>query len=207
MANVNTLNILNNFFERMKFSPGSMEVNSLKRMCIVPLLKDIISGTMSNLSCGHKQFWQKFIAKCYPDMNMVYTTSKSSGGSSGGGGGTTPITPDTPDTPTPSTTNRVVYVGSARNLPSGNNIPSYSTAYDLSKPGVVPTVMTSGTFLWIAVPSGMSVSRVDNMEFAGDYIPMSRFRKNIVTIHNAPHTLYYIESAIPMMTNYKITII
>lgn len=206
MANVNTLNILNNFFERMKFSPGSMEVNSLKRMCIVPLLKDIISGTMSNLSCGHKQFWQKFIAKCYPDMNMVYTTSKSSGGSSGGGGGTTPITPDTPDIPTPDTTNRVVYVGRGNILPRGNDYIQQSSMYDLSYANQRIEIATPGTVMWIAVPAGLTLRSVINTSFGGDYINLQKFSKISQTIHSAQYIVYYIESAIPMRSKYLITI-
>lgn len=178
MADTGVNDILNGYFDRLKVSVGTTDVNTLHAMCLMPLLNDILGGKMTDIASKDKSFWQKFIDKCFPNLRF----SKDS-----------------------NCMNTMLYAGtSVSALPSAEDIPLQGLSYDVSTGIKMLTPRITGNYFWIAVPDGLALSKVNNTDFAGDLIPASGFKRENITIHNGQYSLYWLKSKIPFKSTYQI---
>ncbi len=178
MANTGTLDTINRYFDTLKVSPGTVNLNALHAMCLMPLLNDLFGGKMKDYAVKDKSFWLKFMEKCFPNLHFGTESSCA---------------------------NTVLYVGTFDTAPTSSTIIlSNSETYDLSNNTKIISPRVTGTYFWVAVPSGYSLSRVENLNFAGDFIPASGFTRENTTIKNGQYSLYWLKSRIPFKSTYQI---
>lgn len=183
MDNTGTLNTINRYTAALRSSSMSQKVNELHKMCLLPLLKDILSfeGRLRKfVTRNDRKIWDNFILSCYPDLKFESACGQ--------------------------TMNGYIYVGTADYLPGESEIVSLSKEFNTSVSKYIASDRVTGTYFWIAVPYGMTLKRVDNMSFQGDWIEISKFTKISSTIRNTQYYIYYVNSSIPLMSTYKITV-
>lgn len=183
MDNTGTLNTINRYTAALRSSSMSQKVNELHKMCLLPLLKDILSfeGRLRKfVTRNDRKIWDNFILNCYPDLKFESACGQ--------------------------TMNGYIYVGTEDYLPGENEIVSLSKEFNTSVSKYIASDRVTGTYFWIAVPYGMTLKRVDNMSFQGDWIELSKFTRVPRTIRNTQYYVYYVHSTIPLMSTYKITV-
>ena len=183
MDSTGTLNAINRYTAALRNSSMSQKVNELHRMCLLPLLKDILSagGRLRKfVTKDDRKIWDSFILNCFPDLRFESVCEQTMGG--------------------------YIYVGTADSLPEGSQIPSLSREFNTSVSKYIASDRVTGTYFWIAIPYGMTLKRVDNINFQGDWIEISKFTKISSTIRNTQYYIYYVNSSIPLMSTYKITV-
>ena len=176
MADTGVNATLDNFFETLKVSPGTVNLNELHAMCLMPLFNDLLGGKMRDKALKDKSFWQKFMDRCFP--NLRFTADKSCA-------------------------NTIMYIGTADSF-NDSIILSNSITYDISTANKIISPRVTGTYFWIALPSGFALSRVNNLDFTGDFIPASGFKMESRTIKNGQYNLYWLKSRIPFKSTYQI---
>lgn len=177
MADTGVTTILGNFFETLKVSPGTVNVNELHAMCLMPLFNDLFGGKMKDKALKDKSFWQKFMDRCFPNLRFSNDTTCA---------------------------NTIMYVGTVNGGFDDTIILNNSITYDISKTDKIISPRVIGTHFWIAVPSGVALSRVNNLDFTGDFIPASGFKLESKTIKNGQYNLYWLKSKIPFNSTYQI---
>lgn len=171
---------LDNYFETLKVSPGTTQVNKLHAMCLMPLFNDLLGGKLKSFAVKDKSFWQKLMDRCFPYLHFGNECDAMG--------------------------NNILYVGSANSAPSSAVILANSMTYDLSKSArlISPEGLSIGTYYWVAVPAGRQLSRINNLDFSGDYLPATKFTTEPMTINNGQYIVYYIKSRMPLKTTYQI---
>ena len=177
MADTGTKEMLDKFFSILQVSPGTTQVNTLHAMCLMPLFNDILGGKMRKFAIKDKLFWQKLIDKCFPWLRFASDES---------------------------TMNTLLYIGTGVNLPTGDNIATESISYDISKGQKMVSPRVMGNYFWIAVPAGYSLSRVNNLNFGGDFIGASGFKMESKVIKNGHYNFYWLVSKVPFKSTYQI---
>lgn len=178
MADTGTKLTLDNFFEFLQATPASNSLNKIQAMCLIPLFEDLLGGKLKKFALKEKRFWQEFMRKCFPNLDFT----KDCGGLS----------------------NYTIYAGTADSLPEASSIPDLSVSFDASKDNMMVTPRITGVVFWVAIPTGLMLSRVNNLNFDGDYIDASGFRLQNITINNSQYYLYWLKSRIPFMSTYQI---
>lgn len=179
MVNINVLPVLNEYFGFLRSSCGTLNKNELKRLCILPLLKDIVNGPLSfYVSESDVVYIDNYIKECYSDI----------------------ISPQ----PSQYTKVYLVYSGTSDFYPTNNVILNTSLKYASSE-SKIASPMVSGKYFWIAVPKAFEITAVDNKLFKGDYIPLDYFESFNTTIDDLEYSVYYTESVIPLNSAYIIS--
>lgn len=177
MADTGTKETLDTFFNKLQVSPGTTQVNTLHAMCLMPLFEDLLGGKLKGYASKDKSFWQKLIDKCFPWLRFSCDTSAM---------------------------NTRLYTGTGDEKPTGATIPTTSIGYDIDKTARLITPQLVGKYFWVALPNGYSLSRINNLSFAGDYIGLSVFKKEAITINNGQYTLYWFKSPLPFKSTFQI---
>lgn len=180
MVNIDVLKVLNEYYTVLRKSCGTFGRSELNHLCLIPLLKDMIDGPMTPyVTDADEAFIDKYIKDCFSSM---ITSARPS-----------------------SIKAYYVYVGTSNYFPSENVILNSSVRHMSSESRIVsPDV--SKNYFWIAVPSFMSLGKVENTNFKGDYIPEEYFTTTSASIGNVGYTVYYTKSVIPLNSTYAITI-
>lgn len=178
MVDTGTKETLDRFFAALQVSPGTTKVNALHTMCLMPLFEDLLGGKMKKFATKDKCFWQKLLDRCFPWLQFTSDTS--------------------------SAMNTLLYIGTGVNLPDGDNIATESISYDISKNQNMISPRVMGNYFWIAVPSGYALSKVNNLDFSGDFIKASGFKMESKIIKNGQYNLYWLKSLIPFRSTYQI---
>ncbi len=176
MADTGVNEVLGNFFEILKISPGTVNLNKLHAMCLMPLFNDLLGGKMKDMALKDKSFWQKFMDRCFPNLGFSSDSTCA---------------------------NTTLYVGTA-DVFNDTIILNNSATYDISKSNRMISPRVTGTYFWIAVPAGFALSKANNLDFAGDCIPASGFKMEARTIRNGQYYLYWLKSRIPFKSTYQI---
>jgi len=193
MVSIDVLKALNEYYAVLRKTCGTLGRNELNRLCLLPLLQDIVNGSITPyLTSKNETLVDRYIKQCYKAI-----ITKDNGG---GGGGDDP----TP-TPTPPSQTLYLYMGTSNSFPTENVILNSSSKF-LSTESSITGPLVSGNFFWIALPKGLSFDRADNLKFAGDYMSVEDFNTLDITIENSEYTVYYTESIIPLYSQYVISI-
>lgn len=178
MADTGVTDSLNGYFDGLKVSVGTTNINTLHAMCLMPLLNDILGGKMRDHASKDKTFWQKFIDRCFPNLKFASDSNCA---------------------------NTMLYVGtSTESLPQASEIPTKGLSYDISSGKRLLTPRITGAYFWIAIPDGIILSKVNNTDFTGDFIPASGFKRESIIIQNGHYSLYWLKSRIPFKSTYQI---
>lgn len=182
MDNTGTYNMVNQYTEALKKSSMTQKVNKLYKMCLLPFLKDVLSyeGRLrKHVTEKDKIFWGKFLSCCFAGLRFESTSSSANRG--------------------------LIYIGSASaSQLDENTVLNNSVTYTVEQKDNLISNRVLGTLFWIAVPSGYSLSKADNLNFSGDAIPESGFTRTSMTIQNGNYTVYFLKSRIPFKSTYKI---
>ena len=184
MDKTGTLDTLNTYTVALKNSSMSQEVNELHKMCLLPLLNDILSlgGRLrSFVAKCDKKIWEALISNCYPNLKFESPCDEQ-------------------------TMVGYIYVGTADSLPNGSQLPALSKTFDIKNSRYIVSDRVTGTYFWIAIPYGMTLKKVDNISFNGDWIELSKFTMTSNIIRSTQYHIYYVRSLIPLMSTYKITV-
>ena len=175
--------MVNKYTESAKKSGMTQKVNRLHKMCLVPFFKDLLSyeGRLRKyVTDKDKVFWEKFLSCCFPGLRFETQITSMS---------------------------LPIYIGSSNDAPNAQTILAHSKTYSTDNRDYLiygRGDRTPGKYFWIALPSGYALERVDNLEFTGDYMSASIFRKENVTINHGNYILYYVKAAVPLQTSYKV---
>lgn len=178
MADTGVKETLDGFFAALQVSPGTMQVNKLHAMCLMPLFEDLLGGKLKAFAQKDKKFWQCLMDKCFPRLRFASDTT--------------------------SAMNTLLYTGTANTLPDAAYIPSLSTSYDISKKVRMVTPRVMGKYFWIAVPAGYALSRVNNLSVEGDWMSASIFKMESRIINNGHYNLYWLKARVPIKSTYQI---
>ena len=179
MVNIDVLPVLNEYFGFLKSSCGTLNKSELKRLCVLPLLKDIVNGPLTPYVRDSDVIYiDSYIRECYSDL--ISSDSNSY------------------------TKVYLVYSGTSNSYPTNNVILNTSLKYASSEEKIA-SPLVSGKYFWIAIPRGIELSSVDNKNFKGDYIPLDYFRSFDTDIDGLEYSVYYTESVIPLNSTYVIS--
>lgn len=181
MVDIDVLSVANGYFEYLKKSCGTQRVSELKRLSVLPLLKDITDGRLSYyVQSNDAAIIDSYIQDCYSD---ALSTSPSGFSSV-----------------------YLIYSGTSDYFPSNNVILNVSTTY-LSTDERVISPQAIGKYFWIAVPEGVDIGEVANREFFGDRIEKELFDTFSTEIDGHAYTVYYVQSTIAINSTYLISFI
>ena len=179
MVNIDILKVLNEYYTVLRKSCGTFGRSELNRLCLIPLLKDMVDGPLTPyVTDADESFIDKYIKDCFSSM----------------------IT----DTRPSSMKSYYIYIGTSNSFPSENVILNSSARHSSTESRMIGKA--SKEYFWIAMPTSMSLGSVENTGFKGDYIPLERFHINNVKLNGLEYRAYYVKSIIPLYTTYSITI-
>ena len=95
------------------------------------------------------------------------------------------------------------YVGFDNAYPSVDVILEKSDSSYFDVNSTIATQEAKGIYLWAVIPHGYSVERMNNLDFAGDYLLGSAFRKEPIVINNRLYNRFYIQAVLPFNTRYE----
>lgn len=178
MVDIDVLSVTNGYFEYLKRSCGTLSMGELKRLCLLPLLKDIVNGRLSFYVTENDEIAiDNYIKECFPellsgdsDFSMVY----------------------------------LIYSGTSDSFPTNNVILNTSITYASTEERVIGPEVT-GKYFWIAVPTGVEIEKVANKNFFGDFIPLDFFDTFSTTIDGTAYNVYYVKAVISLNSTYLIT--
>ena len=180
MVNIDVLPVLNEYYSVLRSTCGTMNKSELNKLCLLPLLKDIVDGPLSPyVKESDVLYIDQYIKECFADL----------------------ISP----LPNPYLQVYLIYSGTSDFYPSNNVILNTSLKYSSSE-NKIASPQVSGKYFWIAFPKGFSLTAVDNKNFKGDYIPLNYFESFTTTINGIDYSVYYTESVIPLNSTYIISI-
>lgn len=171
--------MVNRFTESLKRSSMTQKVNRLHKMCLLPFLKDLLSfdGRLRRyVTDKDKVFWNKFLSCCYAGLRFETEASVM---------------------------NLPIYIGTSDVFDEASII-NNSVVFDTSQKDQLISSRATGNYFWVALPSGYSLSRAENLNFAGDVIPVAGFKSTNMTIQNGNYTVFYLKSRIPFNSTYRI---
>lgn len=180
MVSINVLPVLNEYFEYLKMACGTLQKGELNRLCLLPLLKDIVNGPMSfYVTDTDAEYIDQYIKECFSELisNDNNTYSKV----------------------------YLIYSGTSDFYPTNNVILNTSLKYASSESKVL-SPFVEGKYFWIAMPKGLKFGLVENKNFRGDFIPNNHFQSFDTVFDGLEYTVYYTESVIPLNSTYIITI-
>lgn len=103
-SDVRIVKMLNSYFNILKVSCGTIKVNTLHRMCLLKLIKDILNPNgllYPYMSDEDKRIWGKYLGKCFTELTYddggTDETVEENICPDEDGGGDTPIDPDDPN--------------------------------------------------------------------------------------------------------------
>ena len=197
MDNTGILDTLNRYITLLTKTVATQKVNKLRKMCILPFLKDIYSDNgrlRAFVTPNDKILWNNFASRCFQGIGFEAPCWYNGGSDSSDGASSSTVAGN-------------VYVGTGNYLPTPYDIiPSKSVSFSPEARSLVGIEKVTGVYFWIAVPYGLSVTKVTNVSFSGDTIPMEAFTKVVGTIDNTQYNIYYRKTTIPLLSQYKITI-
>lgn len=189
MVNIDVLSVANGYFEFLRRSCGTVSMGELKRLCLLPLLKDIVNGRLSFYVTENDEIAiNNYIRECFPEL----------------------LSGDSDFTMT-----YLIYSGTSDSFPTNNVIKNSSITYASTEERVIsPQVV--GRYFWIAVPSDITIEKVANRlfkytpdfkdrSFVGDYIPIDLFETFSTNIDGLNYTVYYTKSTICLNSTYLIS--
>ena len=180
MVNIDVLPVLNEYFSFLRSSCGTINKNELKRLCILPLLNDIVNGPLTPyVSESDVIYIDQYIKECYSDI----------------------ISPNK----NPYTKVYLIYSGTSNSYPTDNVILNTSIKYASSEEKIASPIV-AGKYFWIAVPKTFELTAVENKNFKGDYIPLDYFESFNTTIDGIDYKVFYTESVIPLNSAYIISL-
>ena len=177
MVDTGVKQTLDGFFNQLKVSPGTTQVNLIHTMCLMPLFEDILGGKMKDCALKDKKFWEKLLAKCFPNLRFSKDGEMR---------------------------NTILYVGTADQLPTSNEIPAKSLRYDINSTSRIVSPNVTGKVFWVAVPAGYALDRLNNLSFGGDWIEGNKLLMESTTINNGQYYLYWWNSVIEARCIYQI---
>lgn len=182
MDKTGTYNMVNRYTESLKKSSMTQKVNKLHKMCLMPFLKDLLSyeGRLRKyVTEKDKILWGKFLSCCYAGLKFEDASSMI------------PIS---------------IYIGYSDAFPNESIILDNAIVYPTDNVNNLISNRVMGHYFWIALPSGYSLERADNLSVNGDYIKGVYFKTTNITIRNGNYRLYYIQSTVPLKSMYKIIV-
>ena len=96
------------------------------------------------------------------------------------------------------------YVGFDNNYPSPDIILSKSECFDFDVNSTIVSQRVMGNYFWVVIPYGYSLERANNLNFGGDYIPGSGFRKEPILLNAKLYNRFYLISTIPLRNTYEL---
>lgn len=104
-SDVRIVKMLNSYFNILRVSCGTIKVNTLHRMCLLKLIKDILNPNgllYPYMSDEDKKIWGKYLGKCFTELTYddggTDETVEENICPDDEDGGDTPIDPDDPTT-------------------------------------------------------------------------------------------------------------
>lgn len=180
MVSIDVLIALNEYYSVLRKTCGTLGRNELNRLCLLPLLQDIVDGPLTPyLTDTDEAYIDTFIKECFSSMISEGTT--------------------------PYVKIQFMYSGTSNSYPSNNVILNASTKYSSSETQFT-SPKASGKYFWIAIPKGFSLENVENKNFAGDVVRDYMFTKFETTIESVDYDVYYLKSTIPLKSIYTVTI-
>ena len=180
MVDIDVLPALNEYFGVLRSTCGTLNKGELRRLSVLPLLKDIVDGLLTPYVPESDAFYiDQYIKDCFSDLISPY--------------------------PNPYSKVYLIYSGTSNSYPSNNVILNTSLKYASSETKVASPPAT-GKFFWVAMPKDFELTAVDNKNFKGDYIPLDYFQTFTTTIDALEYTVYYTKSVIPLNSTYIISL-
>ena len=188
MVNIDVLKVLNEYYMVLRKTCGTFGRNELNKMCLLPLLQDIVDGLITPyLTDSDEAVVNKFIKECFSSLI--------------GKGNVTP------------TKTYLFYSGTSNYYPTDNVILNVSTKYVSSETKITSPTAT-GNYFWVAIPKEFTLGSAKNVSvslegdpiFEGDYIPYNWFTSFDTTLNDIDYVVYYTQSVIPLNSAYSITI-
>ena len=96
------------------------------------------------------------------------------------------------------------YVGTCGDYPSPDIILAQSECYPFDANSTIVSPRVTGTYFWVVIPYGYSLERANNLDFSGDYIPGSGFRKEPIVLNARLYNRFYLQSTIPFNSTYEL---
>lgn len=178
MVNIDVLSVANGYFEFLRRSCGTVSMGELKRLCLLPLLKDIVNGRLSFYVTENDEIAiNRYLEECYPEL----------------------LVGDSPFSMT-----HLIYSGTSDSFPTNNAIRNLSITYASTEEKVISPQVT-GKYFWIAVPKGINIEKVANKNFDGDYIPLEFFESFSTNINGIAYDVYYVKAIICINSTYTIS--
>ena len=180
MVSINVLPVLNEYYEYLSKACGTIHRQELNRLCLLPLLKDIVNGPMSfYVTDKDSAYIDEYIKGCFSELLSKSNTYYGKV--------------------------YLIYSGTSDFYPTDNVILNTSLKYASSESKVI-SPLVSGKYFWIAIPKGLGITSVDNKSFIGDFIPKDRFQSFDTAFDGLDYVVYYTESVIPLNSTYIISI-
>ena len=179
MDRTGTYNMVNRYTESLKKSSMTQKVNKLHKMCLMPFLKDLLSydGRLRKyVTDKDKVFWGKFLSCCYAGLKFEDSTG---------------------------TMNLPIFIGTADTF-DASTVLSNSVEYSTEQTNQLISNRVTGTYFWIALPSGYALDKAVNLNFSGDAIPSTGFMQTNLVLRNGNYSVYYLKSRIPFKSTYRI---
>lgn len=184
MDSTGTYQVANEYTYMLKKASMTTKVNSLRKMCLLPFLKDILSkeGNLRKyVSDKDKKIWNKFLSCCFPELSFEQICSMPS---------------------------NLIYIGNGNESPLNVNIPERSVAYSTDDTSSLISEMVHGRYFWVALPYGLSLMKIEAVNDGGlpDTLDLSLFSRVDTTINNGQYNLFFVKARIPLQRIYKITV-
>ena len=179
MDRTGTYNMVNRYTESLKKSSMTQKVNRLHKMCLMPFLKDLLSydGRLRKyVTEKDKIFWGKFLSCCFAGLRFEDSTGSM---------------------------NIPIYIGTSDTFNEAVVLAN-SVVYSTEQIDRLISNRVTGTYFWIALPSGYALDRAMNLNFSGDAIPSAGFKQTSMVLKNGNYTVYYLKSVIPFKSTYRI---
>ncbi len=96
------------------------------------------------------------------------------------------------------------YVGFDNYYPSPDIILSQSECFNFDVNSTIVSQRVMANYFWVVIPYGYSLERANNLDFSGDYIPGSGFRKEPILLNARLYYRFYLQSTIPLKNTYEL---